>query len=336
MEFRNDWPRIGRIDVPPETLREPGTTLADLLAELGFREPRHDGAGLPASGWRVLARSGSSVALGAPVDESHDAWRIVQVRSDDPASGCSQLHVHPDPEPRRPSRAECARGLALRWPASARGASDLDVLAIDILNTGSERWTPDGDSFHVVGSITRQGQKHGGFLFGFVQGANPSFVLDPGEYARTRVTIPPDQWRDLHPGAHEIHAVLAALPVTPTDPLAVELTQEMIDRHRPRRSAPPRPEHDQHAMMRARLEILQAMIAAGARVPELVGEIVDADDDASVRRVAELLACSPEAARAVLEMPLRRLRAADLQRVADEAVSLARELDEPVGGDRET
>ncbi|WP_166789269.1 MULTISPECIES: hypothetical protein [unclassified Cryobacterium] len=51
-----------------------------------------------------------------------------------------------------------------------RSAPDLELLAIDIIITGPERWLPQGDSFMVFAALQQPGGTQRGVYFGYVAG----------------------------------------------------------------------------------------------------------------------------------------------------------------------
>ena len=249
MDASIDQPQIGSITVDRGALSEHGTELASLLATLDLDVSTealpHD---TPPSGWRVLTRLEYAIVLGSPVDDGTRWWRIAQVSP--PRDGSpARVQVHPEPQALRPSRAERSRGLALRWPEVTRSEPDFDQLAVDVVNTGDERWRPDRDSFMVIGFITRPGNELGVGYFGFVGGGPSPFALDPGDYARVVVHLDGGQWKDLDPGRHEISATLIDLGVRTESPLEVELTA--------RRPQPPTP--DRRPTLEVRLERLRRL-----------------------------------------------------------------------------
>lgn len=82
--------------------------------------------------------------------------------------------------------------------------------------------------------------------------------------------------------------------------------------------------------MRERLDLLEAMMHATGQLPQLLGTLAeDTDDETARQRIASQLGCSEEAARAVLEMQLRRFRPAAARRISAEAAELRRALDAP-------
>ncbi|KRC61411.1 hypothetical protein ASE14_11070 [Agromyces sp. Root81] len=249
MDASADHPQIGRITVDRAALSGPGTELAAALGALEF-DVSMEGvpSDTPASGWRVLAHPAYAVVLGAPVDDGSRWWRIAQVIPARDGSRTAEMHVHPEPQPLRPSPAERSRGLVLRWPETTRTEPDFDRLALDVVNTGEYRWRPDGDSFTAIGFITRPGGGPGSGSFAFVGGGPPAFALDPGEYARVQVSLNPNQWEGREPGRHEISAVLMDLGLRTVASLEVQLTAELIDQYQPRhdRARPPRPSRSIH------------------------------------------------------------------------------------------
>ena len=328
MEASADRRQIGHLDVDSEALREGGAELGVVLATLGL-DPDDLPAETPTHGWRVLRdRAENGVVLGAPVDDRADSWRIAQVSPVRNGTSARHVTLHPDTFPLRPSRAQRSRGLVLRWPEVIRSEPDVDRLAVDVVNAGEDRWRPNGDSFHVVGTLRRPGDDAKSYLFAFVAGQDPAFPLDAGEYARVRVVIDSNQWREIEPGRYNIHAVLAELGVRAETPLELELTEELIDRHRPRTGRPSAPSSDQRPAMTERLEIIRALLSARDRlgaVMEIVA-VASSDDDAR-QGIQELLDCTPSASGAVYSASLRRFRSGHPDLLAREAEELKRALE---------
>jgi hypothetical protein len=238
----DDRPQIGTISVDPGSLDQHGVELLEMLTELGLTLPRELPADTPLQGWRVLSTQyGGITVLGAPVDGDRQRWQIGQAQRGytDPAK--RTFSVHPMAQQRRPSSRERAGGLILRWPETTRSAPTIDLLAVDIVNTGAERWHPQGDSFMVFANIRRRNGSKPDMYYGYVGGQNPALPLDPGEYVRTRVVIESFGWDQAEPGAYEVDAVLIDLGVSTSDPILIELTAQEIRDHAPRRPMPPPP-----------------------------------------------------------------------------------------------
>lgn len=333
MDASADHPQIGRLTVERAALDEPGTKFDDVLGSLGI-DVTIEGVpeGTPSVGWRVLARPEYAVVLGSPVDDGSRWWHIAQVAP--PRAGSpAHVRVHPEPQPLRPSRAERGRGLVLRWPEVTRSEPDLDQLAVDVVNTGAERWRPDGDSFRAIGFIARPSGTLGDFYLGFVGGGPSAFALDPGEYARVPVHLDASQWKDLEAGRHEISATLMDLGVRTETPLEVELTAEQIEQHQPPPDRAPRSTPD-HRHERERLEGVRALLAANNDLGAVLDVVTAAASDNDARRgIQDLLGCSPDAAHVVYEMQLRRFRPESIRRFAEEAAELERRIEHSASGE---
>lgn len=299
-------PQIGPYDVDRAALTLDGEPLRALVARIGAPTDTVS-PGTPEDGWRVLADAPSgegSLLLGRPADASRSLWRIAQVNGGEPA----RVSVQPDPQPLRRSVAERRAGLAIRWPAITRELLDVDALAVDIVNDGVERWFPDGDTFYATASLVPTDGSAGTFFFAWASGQDRPFPLDPGEYVRLHARIDSSQWRDARPGPYLIHAFTPALRLRTAEPLHIELTPELIDAHRPP-PQPPRHAGDERRAAEDRLRILRAYRAARDRFPELVAAIRDApDDQVALARIADLLGIADDAAQAVYNLQLRRLR----------------------------
>lgn len=335
MDASADRPQIGRVDVERDAVREAGDELESVLVDLEFEvslEGVPDDA--PMHGWRVLARSEYTVLLGTPVDDASRSWRIAQVAPPRDGSTIAHVRVHPEPQSLRPSRAERGRGLVLRWPEVTRSELDLDRLAVDIVNTGDQRWRPDGDSFAAIGFFTRSGETSGTGSFAFVGGQDPAFALDAGEYARVRVRLDANQWRDLEPGRFEVSATLIDLGVRTEAPLEVELTAEQIAQHQPRIPGAPLSAPDHRRAMEERLEALRALIDASTHLGAVFETITAAtSDDDALLGIRELLDCTPDGAGMVYEMSLRRFGPGSIDRFAQEADELARAIERATPGE---
>lgn len=203
--------------------------------------------------------------------------------------------------PLRPSRADRRKGLALRWPDVTRTEPVVDQLAVDVVNTGEDRWRPNGDSFHVVGTIQPAHElETRGASFAFIMGQDPALPLDPGEYARVRVVIDANQWRSLQAGRHHLHAVLAELDVRTDEPLELELTDELTERHRARVGPPSPPRSEQRSALRERLAVVRGLLVARDRLDAVVEIVAAASSDVEARLgIQELLDCEPSAAEVV-------------------------------------
>lgn len=329
MSSHDESPQIGRIEVDADALRDTGVDLGVILTEFGLDVGDEEvPADAPTNGWRVLHHREEGAVLGAPVDEGGVSWWIASISSRQGSADARRMLVHDRALPLRPSRAERRKGLALRWPDVTRAEPVVDQLAVDIVNTGEERWRPNGDSFHVVCTIqpadaldTRAAS------FAFIMGQDPAFPLDPGEYARVRVVVDANQWRSLQPGRHHLHAVLAELDVRTDEPLKLELTDELIERHRPRVGPPPPPRSEQRSALRERLSVVRALLAARDRLDAIVEIVVGASSDDEARLgIQKLLDCEPSAAEVVYSASLRRFRAKPHDFLAQEAEELEREL----------
>ncbi|WP_104163211.1 hypothetical protein [Cryobacterium sp. N22] len=242
MEPLDERPQIGMIAVETSVLAQNGIELDVMLTELNVELRGAMPTDTPRLGWRVLTSVNGEVAtIGAPTDDDGQWWRLGQIRPSQGEPGPRLLALHPTLQRRRPSIRDRAGGLSLRWPAVTREAPDLDLLAIDIVNAGGERWLPQGDSFMVFAALRQPGGPAPGVYFGYVAGQYPALPLDPGEYARVRVVIDAGQWDDAHAGPYEVHAFLVDLGLRGADVLPVELTDHDVQSHLPRRPLPPPP-----------------------------------------------------------------------------------------------
>jgi hypothetical protein len=242
MAPRDDREQIARIPIDTGAAERDGSDLGALLAELQADILGETPADAPAHGWRVLAsQNGAASLIGSPADPGAEWWWVGQLVRAPGASVSASVNLHPSPQLRRPSSRERARGLVLRWPAATRSAPDFDLLAIDVVNGGTEPWNPRGDSFVVVGALRRPGESAGSVAFAFIGGQYPALPLDPGEYARVRVLIEPGQWAGLQPGRYEVHPTLVDLGLHGTEALPVDVTQHDIETRTPARpkSVPP-------------------------------------------------------------------------------------------------
>lgn len=332
MEEQPDAPQIGHIDVDADALGPDGVELPALLDELGANEA-DIASDVPGGRWRVVAEQPGGVAritiLAAPIDDDRTVWRIAQLRRDPVGRARDRVDVHPEAFPLRPSRAARSRGLSLRWPDVTRDHPDPDQLAVDVVNDGDRRWIPTGDSFYVAAILVPADDDRpwaNGFYFGYVSGQFPAFALDPGEYARVRVTIGSDQWQRAHPGAYRVYASLVDLPVRTESPLDLQLTAEMIAQFR-RAGDRPAPEGDRRAHERERVTYLRALHDARERLPELVELITHAaSEDAALTGIQHILGCDATAAAGVYAMQLRRLRIRPRDLLTEEITELERRL----------
>ncbi|SDH22005.1 hypothetical protein SAMN04515691_2701 [Leifsonia sp. 98AMF] len=320
-------PQIGSYDVDAAALTGDGEPLVDVLARLGVSE--FEGGDVVPNGWRVLGPPPAArvpLLIGAPVSSDHRSWSVGQVygaRDGAPA----RVSFYPHALPVRPSVAERRGGLVLRWPAVTRELADVDRLSIDIVNEGSTRWLPTGDTFNTFASIVPVVGGASDLYFGWT-GDGGTVPLDPGDYARVTARIESGRWRDLKPGPHDIVAYTPDLRLT-SEPLRVDLTAEVIEAHRPRLPNPPPAPHDPRHAATDCLRVLHAMQAGRDAIDEVVAAITDAPDDATaLSRISALLECDTDAAQAVYAMQLRRLRVGKPDVLSGEIEALERPLSE--------
>lgn len=319
-------PQLGSYDVDRAALSAPGEPLDRLLASLGVTGSTPD-ADAPETGWRVLSPhvEGGPILVGAPARGDASTWHVghVTVPDDEPA----RFAPYPDVLPVRPSVAERRAGLVLRWPQITRDLLDLDALAVDIVNDGSERWLPQGDAFFAVAALRPVGAAARSSFYAFVAGGSPAVALEPGEYARVVARIDPSAWRVLSPGPHELTAFVPTLRMTTPEPLLVDLGEEAITAHRPQ----PEPVIDadrQRVLAVDRLRHLRIVIKGRDAFPALIEAVRDArDDEQALARIRDLLDCGDPEAQAVYNMQLRRARIGYQDLLAVEVERLQRELD---------
>ncbi|MEL7975347.1 hypothetical protein AAG589_05740 [Isoptericola sp. F-RaC21] len=133
-----------------------------------------------------------------------------------------------------PSDPERSRGLVLRWSGPSATRPDIEHLAVDLVNVGTASWTPrEGELVVAAGLLLSPGEERTSFGFAFFGSQDAAVPLDPGEYARMPVSIGGSEWTRATPGSAHVRAVLPALSLWTEEPLAVELTAEVIARHRP-------------------------------------------------------------------------------------------------------
>lgn len=306
MEPSDDSPQLGSSPVDRDALAEAGVPLSEMLSSLDAQlDPDTDPAVLPREGWRVLSRTEYSVFVGAPDPAGAGLWFAGQAYLAHPER---PLRVYDQAMALRRSPAERRAGLAMRWPSFAVDDDTVTDFAVDIVNTGAQRWMPDGDSFQTIGTFTRSDE--GTYSFGYVASGTPAAVpLDPGEYTRVAVALPGEVWHDLEPGPVRLHAHSPALGLH-AEPLALELTPERIALGRARS---PRREPRQNRTARRRMLTEQIAAARSARaarpfLPEIAQIVVEADsDDEVIHRLVDLLDCSPDSARRIYFSPLHSL-----------------------------
>lgn len=317
MNPTDDSPQLGSSPVDPTALAEAGVALGQLLASLGLQlDPYTDEADVPADGWRVLRQTDGALFVGAPDPSREGMWFAGQGYPETPGRG---LHLHDEALPLRPSPAERRAGLVMRWPSIVADDDTATDFAVDIVNTGSERWMPTGDDFSATGTFTRT--RDASYSIGYMLSGVPAAVpLDPGDYARVAVTLPREVWHELEPGTVWLHVHSPGLGLHP-EPLQVELTRERIELGRartPRRNS----RGGRSAMRRMLTERIAAARTARAARPSLVAiaEVVaDAESDAGiVERVAALLGCSDEDASRIYHSPLSHLGPNEHGRMAAE------------------
>lgn len=314
----DDYPQVGPLDVAPESLERTGVGLAALLAELGVTLEGGSASDAPLDGWRVLRyEKTGAVSIGAPIDHSATSWRIARI-SVDREGTLRPAIVHPDVFPRRPSRSQRAKGLTLRWPPLSQSEAESDIYVIDIVNTGVSRWRPDGDPFHVVGVFRLPGEEHGGFSFGFFGSQSPAVPLDPGDYARVRISVDEGQWTNLDPGRYELHAVLATLAVSPAEPLGIDLTRERIDEHRAKASA--RTPTEMRESLEQQHRHIETLIEGSDKIDAVARAVMAADADNIARtKVQHVLQVGEEAASDIMNSPLRQFSKESVQQLKAQA-----------------
>ncbi|SCY35287.1 hypothetical protein SAMN05216488_1491 [Microbacterium sp. LKL04] len=291
----DELPRIGHSAVDPAAVSGEGEAFAELAARLGV-EPIEAQV---SEGWRVLRQRGDEAVVGAPLDAERTSWWVAYLRPGE------EVWFVDSPERLRASHAERRRGLALRWPSVARPDAGPDGFVIDVVNTGSQRWEPDGDSFQVVGSVT--GAHESRVLMTWAaSGGMPAVPLDPGEYARVPVDIDEDAWAAVVPGENTLHAWLVPLRVV-AEPLQIQVSAESVKDAQ----ANERWEgSDQNrAALAADLLEQRAILDAGPRLPEIASAIAGTttEEDAAAA-IESLLGVGASAAEAVF----RRASLSDL------------------------
>ncbi|MDQ1218308.1 hypothetical protein [Microbacterium arborescens] len=317
MNPADDLPQLGSSPVDPAALAEAGVTLEELLTSLGLQlDPYTDAADVPADGWRVLRQADGAAFVGAPDPAREGMWFAGQGYPATPERG---LHPHDEPIPLRPSPAERRAGLVMRWPSIVAADETATDFAVDIVNTGTERWMPTGDDFQTMGAFTRARDES--YSFGYMLSGTPAAVpLEPGDYARVAVGLSRDIWHELEPGTVWLHAHSPGLGLHP-EPLRIELTRERIELGRAR--TPRRDSRRGRAATRRMLtERIAAARAARAARPSLVAiaEVVaDAESDAEiVERLAALLGCPADDASRIYHSPLSHLGPNEHGRMAAE------------------
>lgn len=299
------WPRLGTGEIDPEVLAAPGGPLAGLLADLGVDCATAPGA--PGDGWRVLSDRRGVTVVGAPTRSDGSAWRVGAVSAAD-TDGRRRWTLHDEEMTVRPSRAELGRGLRLRWPDAVRNAPDLDLLAIDVVNTGEDTWALNDDSaFVAIGAlrpVTDEDAPDVPFAYGDFRGGRPAVPLLPGEYARLPVAMSPATSDGERPGPHHVVALLPELGLTVDVPLEVTLTAEQVARRRP---AGRRQTDD--AELRLRLAEAVAMLGARQSLHQVVDAVLASpSDDVAIARISAVTDCDPELARRLYGTPLRHFR----------------------------
>ena len=239
MDPLDERPQIGPITIDTGSLDDAGWELATIVSELDLQLTGELPVDAPHEGWRVLtSHDGDATIIGAPDDNDPQQWWLGQISHAQADAATRTVTVGSTTLPRRRSRKDRGTGLVLRWPEVTRSEPDLDLLAIDVVNAGSERWHPQGDSFLVFAAFRQPGGPVPPVYYAYVSGRSPAVPLDPGEYARVRVIIDAGQWAAVRPGRYEVHAALVDLSVHVTDPLVVDVTALDIQRHLPRRPVP--------------------------------------------------------------------------------------------------
>ncbi len=311
----DEFPRLHGQAIDPAALAEEGEPFADLVARHGgepFSVPQPNG-------WRVLRRRGEAVEIGAPLDAEHQLWHLASVRPGE------EVWFIDEPEPLRASLADRRRGLELRWPDAVRRDAAPDGFAVDIVNTRDTRWEPDGDGFHVVGTVAAVGDES--FSIGWATMGGPRAVpLDPGEYARVPVRIDGSSWATLTPGAYDLHALLVPLMVR-SEPLRIGISAKTIELAQ---MAGRSRDSDRHR--RAKEEDLRrqrVLLDATSRLADIGAAIDDtATEEEAIAAIETLLGVDPAGAREVFQASVSDLHAASAvwrrERIAETEEKLAK------------
>jgi hypothetical protein len=312
MDFSDDAPQVGPVDVDRNALGEQGASLVKLIAELGVLLDSSSASDAPPEGWRVLKRFDSgALVIGAPVDSGGTSWRVAHV---EPQHAGSVATVQPEPMPLRPSRAVRRRGLELRWPALMTSDPPTADFVVDIVNTGPARWESDLDGFYVVGVFTAPGSTD--FSFGWMTSSQQKAVpLDPGEYARVSVSINAGVWNTLEPGTHDLHAVLVSLGLRTVQPLSVELTSDTIAENRKRNTRPTSSPSTRRRMLEQQIQQIHARVSASKSLDRVASAVMAAQtDDDAISSISRLVSIDERMASSIYHSALRDLRPNNVQR----------------------
>ncbi|MFI2103526.1 hypothetical protein ACH436_09550 [Isoptericola sp. NPDC019693] len=210
-----------------------------------------------------------------------------------------------------PSDPEHSRGLVLRWAGPTARRPDVEHLAVDLVNEGTELWTPlEGERLVAAGFLLSAGDERESFGFAQFGSQGTAAPLDPGDYMRLPVSINGSEWARAKAGPAHVRAVLPMLSLWTEDPLPLDLTTDAISRHRPPdRASTDGDDTDREDTTRRALDIMSALHAARARLARVADEVFASDsDDEAVARVAALLGCDHASARTVLHAGLLRFR----------------------------
>ncbi|MEV8024613.1 hypothetical protein [Microbacterium sp. NPDC080220] len=310
----DEFPRLHGQAIDPAVLAEEGEPFADLVS-------RHRGESFEVpqpNGWRVLRRRGESVGIGAPFDAERTLWHLASVRPGE------EVWFIDEPEPLRASLADRRRGLELRWPDAVRRDAAPDGFAVDIVNTGDTRWVPDGDGFHVVGTVALVGDES--FYVGWATMGGPRAVpLDSGEYARVPVQIDRSSWATLAPGEYDLHALLVPLMVR-SEPLRIQVSAQAIERVQ---MAGRSRDGDRHRRaMEDDLRRQRVLLDATSRLAD-IGAAIDntSTEEEALAAIEALLGVGPAAAREVFRASVSDLHESSAvwrrERVAETEQKLA-------------
>ncbi|AXH34637.1 hypothetical protein DVJ78_03705 [Humibacter sp. BT305] len=297
--------QIGPLDVDGSVLESAGRPLEVLAAGYGARVDEEGAPVETRDGWRVLRTSPSGeVILGAEEAGDPGSWRMARIAP--AAEGERTVFVVPDAVRIRPGRDVRRAGLVLRWPSFPAADHAAAEWAIDIVNEGPQRWTPDGDGFHVAGRLLVPGTTSN--YFAWAQLGRPTAVaLDPGEYARVPVVLDSSAWSKLEPGDYELRALLTDLGM-PAPALPVTVTADTIRRHR---AATPGMRRSPEAVRRQHefeVDRLRAQLAAEGDLAALVAALQDASSHGdATAAISEALGCDVRSAEVILLSPLRDL-----------------------------
>lgn len=217
-----DRVQLGHVDVDPDVLNLPGSSLRELMSsgrDWDVQVPEAVWDELPGSGWRRIRSradtvgSGRSEQLAAPHPDVAGAWVLINLAE---RAGRWIVSADPGPVEVAPGRASRRRGLRLTWPTGeicACSVADITGLTIELHNE--------------LGSVWKPGPRDGGAVFAWLSeedgtalpacpwfahgGGGSDLTLQPAAVLVLPVTAIAVPDAEPPPGTYQLTALLTSL-----------------------------------------------------------------------------------------------------------------------------